>query len=125
MEWNKNDPERRGNSLSVYNKKSKLTYDIKFTIVENKFSCLLGLKTLKNLGFVIINGDQFLANVRTGTCDLGVPGELALTTDPTKKPRQVPCRKEPFAVNERVQTEIEKLVQRGISVPVTEPTGRV
>ncbi|KAK3738266.1 hypothetical protein RRG08_039676 [Elysia crispata] len=72
----------------------------------------LDIRFTLDTGFVIINGDQFLANVRTGTCDLGVPGELALTTDPTKKPRQVPCRKEPFAVNERVQTEIEKLVQR-------------
>ncbi|KAK3715807.1 hypothetical protein RRG08_001148 [Elysia crispata] len=46
---------------------------------------------------------------------------FTLDTD-VEKPRQLPCRKVPFAVHERVQTEIEKLVQRRILTPDTEPT---
>ena len=85
-------------TLSVYDKKSKLMHDIKFTVVENKFSCLLGLKTLKSLGFVTINEDHFLTNVRTGTCDLGDPCKVTLKTVPTKKPRQLLYRRVPFLV---------------------------
>ena len=37
-----------------------------------------GLKTLKSLGFVTIKEDEFLANVRTGTCGLGDLGEVII-----------------------------------------------
>ena len=98
-----------------------MTYDLKFTVVENKFPCLLELNTLKSQGFVTVNEDQFLANVHTGTCDLANLSEVTLKTDPTKKRRQLPCRKVPFPVHESVQTEIQKLIQRGVLAPVTKP----
>ena len=77
--------------LPVYNEKSKSTYGITFTVVENEFSCLLGLETVKSFGFITIDEDKFVAKGDADSCDLGNLGEASLKTDPAKKPRQLPC----------------------------------
>ena len=121
--WNGAKMIPRGEvTLPVYNEKSKSTHDISFTVVKNAFSCLLGLETVKSLGFVTINEDKFVTKVDADSCDLGDLGEASLKSDPAKKPRQLPCRKVPFAIQDKVYNEIQKLVQRGVVTPVSQPT---
>ena len=42
--------------------------------------------------------------------------------DPTVPPKAPPCRKVPFALQEEVNKELNSLVNRGILIPVEEPT---
>ena len=63
-----------------------------------------------------------MAKVDADSCDLGDLGEAGLKIDPAKKPRQLPCRKVPFEIQDKVYNEIQKLVQRGVLTPVSQPT---
>ena len=53
---------------------------------------------------------------------LGDLGEATLRIDETVPPSALPCRKLPLAIQEETKREIEKLVTRGVLIPVTEPT---
>ena len=120
--WNGTKMIPRGEAtLQVFNPKTQTSHDVQFTVVRNEFACLLGLDTVKTLRFITINEEKFVAKVETSS-DLGDLGEVQLKLDPSKKPRQLPCRKIPFALQEKAKAEIEKLVQRGILAPVSEPT---
>lgn len=109
--------------LEVINEKNYTRHMVEFTVVRNNYECLLGLNTVKNLNFVTINDGQFIANVSSNAADgLGDLGLAHLRVDPTIKPRVLPCRRLPFAIQGKVKSEIDKLVERGILQPVDEPT---
>ena len=107
--------------LKVFNPKTKSSHEIKFIVVRNDVSCLLGLTTLKLLQFITVHNDQFICSMNTSE-QLGNLGETKLTLDPEKKPRQLPCRRIPFALQEKVKIELDHMVKRGILAPITEPT---
>lgn len=56
------------------------------------------------------------------TSDLGDLGEATLVVDNEVQPKTLPCRKLPLAIKDRDKSELDKLVDRGILVPVTTPT---
>ena len=98
--------------------------------LQNSLTCLLGLTTVKELGFITINTDQFIFRMSTQNdtdvteshptkepSDDDKPGELGaarLYTSQNAKPKVLPCRKIPFALTQRVKDELETLVKRGI-----------
>ena len=53
---------------------------------------------------------------------LGNIGKAHLCIDPEAKPKVMPCRKIPLALQEKVQTQLTELVNRGILTPVSDPT---
>ncbi|GFR97651.1 transposon Ty3-I Gag-Pol polyprotein, partial [Elysia marginata] len=120
--WNGTKMIPKGETvLQVFNPKTATTHDVRFTIVQNQFTCLLGLETVKRLKFVTINDDKFISNLEiSGT--LGDLGEAHLSVDPSKKPKQMQCRRIPFALEGKAKSEIGNHVNRGILAPVTEPT---
>ncbi|MCG8429883.1 MAG: DDE-type integrase/transposase/recombinase, partial [Candidatus Omnitrophica bacterium] len=73
---------------------------------------------------ITVNNDKFIAEITHGPSseDIGDLGETSLKTDPSVKPKVLPARKIPLAMKDKVKAEIETLCQRGILVPVTEPT---
>jgi len=61
------------------------------------------------------------ADLFGGTLDL-LDGEVHLETGPNICPVQMPLRRLPVAIQDRVQLELTKMVQDDIITPVTEPT---
>ena len=98
------------------------TSEADFIVVPNDFSCLLGLKTVQEMGLFIINDDNFIAQVSSDTSLLGNLGEAQLHVNPEVPPRALPCRKVPLALQEHVKQELERLVEIGVLIPVAEPT---
>ena len=119
--WNKTDLKPLGEtSLVVTNPCSNIQHEIKFVVVPNGFTNLLGLNTIQQLGFVTINNDSFISKVTTP--QLGDLGEATLRIDETVPPKILPCRKVPLAIRDDVKKELDRLVEKGVLVPVTEPT---
>ena len=109
-------------TLTVTNPKNGKTYPLKFIIVSNKLQSLLGLEAIQMMDLITINNDKFIGSVSTTNADLGDLGEASLSVDPSVKPKILPCRKLPVALKDRVKSELDTLVDRGILVPVTKPT---
>ncbi|KAK3794019.1 hypothetical protein RRG08_028453 [Elysia crispata] len=109
--------------LDVFNQKMTKAHKVKFTVVQNSLTCLLGLTTVKELGFISINTDQFIFRMSTQNdayvteshptkepSDDDKPGELGtaiLYTSQDAKPKVLRCRKIPFALTQRVKDELE------------------
>ncbi|XP_014675268.1 PREDICTED: uncharacterized protein K02A2.6-like [Priapulus caudatus] len=119
--WNKTKVKPRGQcTLKVKNCRTNEESDVVFIVVPNGLTNLLGLKTIQDLGFVTINEDCFISQVKTP--QLGDIGEATLTIDKTVPSKVLPCRKIPIAIEEPVKEELNRLVDKGVLVPVTEPS---
>ena len=119
--WNHTQQRSLGEALlKVHNPKTKRTYQVNFTVVENHLQSLLGVETSEQMGLITLNADNFISSICQH--DLGDLGEASLVVDPTIPPKALPCRKVPIALQEEVNHELKILVQRGILVPVEEPT---
>ena len=103
--WNKTDLKPLGEtSLVVTNPCSNTQHEIKFVVVPNGFTNLLGLDTIQQLGFVTINNDSFISKVTTP--QLGDLGEATLRIDETVPPKILPCRKVPLAIRDDVKKDL-------------------
>lgn len=119
--WNKSKMQPLGEAdLEVTNPRTNETRVATFTVVPNGFQCLLGLKTVKEMGLITIHNDKFVAKVQS--TQLGDLGEVSLQVDPSIPPKALPCRKIPLAVMEEVKQEVDRLVAKEVLVPVKEPT---
>ena len=119
--WNKTDLKPLGEtSLVVTNPCSNIQHEIKFVVVPNGFTNRLGLNTIQQLGFVTINNDSFMSKLTTP--QLGDLGEATLRIDETVPPNILPCRKVPLAIQDDFKKELDRLVEKVVLVPVTEPT---
>ena len=67
-----------------------------------------------------MNSDTFVASVRNES--LGDLGSVSLSVDVSTKHRVLACRKLPIAIRDKVDTEIDNLVERGVITTITEPT---
>jgi len=118
--WNKSTAKSLGEAtLTVTNPVNNETYDVTFVIVPNELDCLLGLKAVQELKLVTINTDNFIGCVQRQLGDLG---EVKLRLADDAKPRALPARNIPLAVRSEVKNQIDLLTERGILIPVTEPT---
>ena len=133
--WNKTKLDPIGEvKLKTLNPKTGTAHEITYTVVPNSLSCLLGMETLKTLGFITLNEKKYIAKVDTNCVlgeskkdtnnhsKLGDLGEAHLHIDTSKKPRQLPCRRVPFALQAKVKAQISDLVERGVLTPEIEPT---
>ena len=77
-------------------------------VVTNDFSCLLGLKTVQEMGLFTINKDNFIAEVTSDTNQLRNLGEARLHVNSNVTPRASPCRNLPFALQEDVKNELDR-----------------
>ena len=119
--WNKTNLKRLGETLlKVVNARTGTETEVKFIVVPNGFTNLLGLKTIQELGFITINSECFIAQVKTP--QLGDLGEATLKVDESVPPKVLPCRKVPLAIQDAVKEELDRLMDKGVLVSVTEPT---
>lgn len=120
--WNKSKTEPIGvATLAVTNPKTRKCTNIHFTVVPNDLSCLLGTKTVKELDFITVNEENFVSVVMEPD-PLGDLGQAELHVDPAAVPKALPCRRLPLAIRDDVQEELQRLVSRGVLMPVDKPT---
>ena len=119
--WNKTNMKPLGETfLMVVNPRTSAKSEVKFVVVLNGFTNLLGLKTIQELAFITINEECFISQIKAP--QLGDLGEATLRIDGNAQPKVLPCRKIPLAIEESVKEELDRLVEKGVLVPVTEPT---
>ena len=119
--WNKTNLKPLGETvLRVVNSYTSVESEVKFVVVPNGFTNLLGLKTIQELGFTTINEECFISQLKAP--QLGDLGEATLKIDESAQPKVLPCRKIPLAIEDTVKKELGRLVENDVLVPVTEPT---
>ena len=119
--WNKTNLRPLGETaLRVVNPCTSVESEVKFVVVPNGFTNLLGLKTIQELGFITINEECFISQLKAP--QLGDLGEATLRIDENAQPKVLPCRKIPLAIQDTVKKELDRLVEKDVLVPVTEPT---
>ena len=52
---------------------------------------------------------------------MGDPGEATFRIHETVPPKILPCRKVPLAIRDDVKKELDRLIEKGVLVPVTKP----
>ena len=118
--WNKTSLKSLGETtLTLKNPLNEEEHEVNFVIVPNNYECLLGLKTIQKLNLITVNSEKFIGKV---VRDLGDLGAATLKLTPSATPKALPARNIPLAIRDQVKEEINNLVDRGILVPVIEPT---
>ena len=88
----------------------------------NQFTCLLGLDTVQKMKLFTINDERFISNVSNS--DLGDLGKahLHVHVDSNVRPKALTCRMIPIALQSLVREELQKLEDRGVLIPIMDPT---
>ena len=113
--WNKTNTKPRAETVLIC---TRAKSEVKFFVVPNGFTNLLGLKTIQELGFITLNEECFISQIKAP--QLGDLGEATLRIDEKAQPKVLPCRKIPFAIDGSVKEELDRRVEKGVLV--TEPT---
>ena len=122
--WNGSTMRPLGEAvLDVINPKNEQPAAVHFTVVDNGYTCLLGLNTIQALGLVTINKHAFIVSVTKGS--LGDLGKAKLRINPDARPKVLPCRRITIALQQEVRQLVNELVERGVLVRVEEPTAWV
>ena len=122
-------------TLPVINPKNDVKYQVKFLVVEENWTWLLGLNAVEKMKLLTVHSENFVNVVEK--CDndpvnkypdvfdenLGtLPGKVHLQVDATCKPVVLPARKIPVAVREKFKNELKRLEELKVIAPVDEPT---
>ena len=110
---------------------------VEFHVVNKPVTSLLGLKSSLQFNLIKLDSmvheiseetvhDDFILKQNADLFDEDVLGELPvqykMRLDPSVVPVIKPARKIPYALQDSVKEELEKMVQKGVITPVTDPT---
>ena len=76
---------------------------------------------MQELNLITVNDNCFIANLDAST-DLGDLGNVTLKLDPNVRPKILPSRNIPLALQDKVKHELGNLVKRKVISLVNEPT---
>lgn len=126
-------------TLALTNPKNQSVHQVDFIVVQQKTTPILGNPSIQMMQLVTINYDNILhvamqsdemltenyvftqySDVFEGTGCLA--GTYRLKIDPEVQPVIHPPRKIPVSLREKLKTELERLTEKEIIAPVTEPT---
>ena len=118
--------------VETLNPKNEQCFLTEYTIVPNGHTALLGAQSIQQFGLITVNTDNIMSvsdaipaqpdvvsefeDVFSGEGKL--PDKLHLEIDKSVPPVVLPVRKVPFAVQEPLRQELERLVTKGILEPV-------
>ena len=108
-------------TLLTTNPKTRGKENVDFVVVANGPTCLMGTAKVQSMGLLTVHDERFINNVKSSN-ELGNLGVASLKTDPNVQPEVLPCRRIPPALQKTVKTELDTLVERGVLIPVDEPT---
>ena len=144
--WNKTELKPEGTCrVTLRNPKNHQKYSIEFILIKENLTPLLGAKVIQQMGLIQVHGANFEKVAVTKTMDkasgtktaqeiieeykdvfegdLGtLEGKQHLAVDPTVLPNVFPLRWVPFAIKPKLMTELERLTDIGVLMPVDEPT---
>ena len=140
--WNGTELKPKGECrVKVVNPKNGKKYGVNFVIVEEDLHPLLGATAIQNMGLITVNKNEFnmVAKVTDMSTEdlvgefkdvfadeLGtLPGTVHLETNPNITPHTSPDRRVPVAIKPKLQDELDRLVQKNVIEPVSEPTNWV
>ena len=133
--WNGSELQPKGVAqLVVLNPKDGKQYMLDFVVVAEDLRPILGLEATQELGFVQFNKESFI-NSMTMINDLveqypsvfdgglgKFNGSVHLSINHDVYPVVLPARRVPFALKERLRTELERLVDMNVISKVDQPT---
>ena len=121
--WNEASEKPLGEvTLDVKNPKTGNKSTVNFVVVPNNLNCLLGVKTVQDMGLLTINKDNFNIGSVASDQALGDLGEVHLYTDESVQPRALPARTIPIALRDKVKLELDRMVSLDIIELVDKPT---
>ena len=131
-------------TIAVEHPRTSRVYELDFYVAEKHEQPLLGFKACRSL--------QLLQVIEENICEVGttlaskaciteaeilseyadlfeglglLEGDVHLEVDPSVPPVQMPLRRLPIGVRDKVAVELRRLEENGIIAPVTEPTSWV
>ena len=134
--WNGTKVKPLGScTLPVINPKNDGKYQVKFLVVEENWTPLLGLNAVEEMILLTVHSENFVNFVKKSDDDplikypgvfygrLGtLPGKVHLQIDANCKPVMLPARKIPVAIREKFKNELKRLEDLKVIAPVDEPT---
>jgi len=148
IRYNKTEEKPLGKKrVRVVNPKNGKKYSVEFVVVKGNCKPLLGLRASEQMNLISVINENILsvqtqvplqdeardlptitreyilkefADVFHG--DGKLEGDLHLEIDPTVPPVQLPTRKVPIAIKEKLREELDRLEARNIVTPVNVPT---
>ena len=122
-------------TLNITNPKNGEICQLDFQVINANFTPILGLDAIEKLRLVQFNYDQFVNFIDDDTKDIfdkysvvfdgrlgTLPGCVHLHIRDDIKPRILPARRIPFALDEKFRKELDKMVEMGVITKVDEPT---
>ena len=122
-------------ALPAVNPKNNEGYKIRFLVVKEDLTPLLGLNATQKMKLLTVHKKNFVNVVENANDNLTVkyadvfnkalgtlPGKVNLQVDPDCKPVILPARKLPVSVREKFKEELKRLEDLKVITPVDEPT---
>ena len=122
-------------ALPVVNPKNNDKFKVRFLIVEEDLTPLLGLNDTEKMKLLTVHKENFVNLVENTNDDLTVkyadvfgkdlgtiPGKVHLEVDSDCKPVILPARKVPVSVRDKFKEELKRLESLKVITPVDEPT---
>ena len=122
-------------ALPVLNPKTNEKYKVRFLVVKEDLTPLLGSNATQKMRLLTVHKENFINVVENANDDLTatypdvfgkglgtLPGKVRLQVDPDCKPVILPARKVPVSVREKFKEELQRLERLKVITPVDEPT---
>ncbi|KAL9989578.1 hypothetical protein ACROYT_G004142 [Oculina patagonica] len=122
-------------ALLVVNPRNNTKYKVRFLVVKENLTPLLGLNATEKMGLLTVHKENFVSVVENLEDDLVVkyadvfdnglgklPGKVHLQVDTACQPVILPARKVPVFVREKFKVELQRLQDLKVIAPVDEPT---
>ena len=122
-------------ALKVVNPWNNEKFKVRFLVVNESLTPLLGLNATEKMKLLTIHKENFVnvvENVNSDRIDkypdvfdksLGtLPGKVHLQLDPDAKPVVLPARKIPVSVQQKFKEELKRLESIKVIAPVDQPT---
>ena len=122
-------------ALPVVNPKTNEKYKVRFLVVKEDLTPLLGLNSTQKMKLLTVHKENFINVVENVNDDLTanyadvfnkglgtLPGKVRLQVDPDCKPVILPARKVPVSVREKFKEELQRLERLKVITLLDEPT---
>ena len=125
-------------ALAVVNPKTNEKYKVRFLVVKEDLTPLLGLNSTQKMKLLTVHKENFINVVENANDDLTanyadvfnkglgtLPGKVRLQVDPDRKPVILPARKVPVSVREKFKEELHWLERLNQIVVAVKKSGEL